>query len=98
MEARPKRYLGKAKVALRYNDVSKRTIDRRVEAGDLPPPAFYQGRFPLWDEAALDAHDEARSKDVASREAAATERTAAAKKASDASQAARAAATEAATS
>jgi hypothetical protein len=95
MEAKPKQYLTKADVALRYANCTTRTIDRRVKAKELPPPAFYQGRFPLWDEAALDAHDEARSKDVANREAAAAERTAAAKKASDA---ARAAAAEAATS
>jgi hypothetical protein len=61
MDARPKRYLTKGDVALRYANCTKRTVDRMVERGELPPPAFYQGRFPLWDEAVLDAHDAART-------------------------------------
>jgi hypothetical protein len=53
----PKQYLRKVRVAARY-DASIRWVERAVEDGRLPPPV-YRGRIPIWDEAALDAHDKA---------------------------------------
>ena len=60
-----KRYLRKQAVATRYG-VNVRTVERMIEDGRLPPP-MYRGRFPLWDESALDASD--RVHVVASRPA-----------------------------
>jgi predicted DNA-binding transcriptional regulator AlpA len=54
---KPKKYLRKKAVAERYS-VDERTVDRMAEDGRLPSPQ-YRGRFPLWDEAALDASDRA---------------------------------------
>lgn len=34
--------------------VSKKTIARHVEAGLLPPPDFYVGRFPHWKPAKIE--------------------------------------------
>jgi hypothetical protein len=56
-ERRPKRYLRKKAVAKRYGNVHERSIPRMVEDGRIPPPTIFNGRFPLWDEAVLDAHD-----------------------------------------
>jgi predicted DNA-binding transcriptional regulator AlpA len=53
---RPRRYLRKKAVAERYG-VHERSVDRMKTDGRLPPPDFYNGRFPLWDEAKLDASD-----------------------------------------
>jgi hypothetical protein len=55
---KPKKFLRKRAVAERYGDVNIRTVERMVEDGRLPPP-IYRGRFPLWDEDALDASDRA---------------------------------------
>jgi hypothetical protein len=52
---KPKKYLRKKAVAERYS-VDERTVDRMRVDGRLPPP-MYRGKFPLWDEDALDASD-----------------------------------------
>jgi hypothetical protein len=52
-----KRYSRKKAVAKRYGDVHERTVPRMVADGRLPPPDLYNGRFPLWAEDTLDAHD-----------------------------------------
>jgi hypothetical protein len=54
---KPKRYLRKRQVAERYGNVNERTIPRMIADGRLPPPDLYNGRFPLWGEDTLDAHD-----------------------------------------
>jgi hypothetical protein len=53
-----KKYLRKKAVAERYS-CDERTVDRMAEDGRLPPPDFYNGRFPLWGEDTLDASDRA---------------------------------------
>ncbi len=45
-------------ICARYG-VSDRTIDRWVEAGELPKPIYIQGRR-YWDESDLARRDEAR--------------------------------------
>jgi hypothetical protein len=60
VERRPKKYLRKKAVAKRYGDVNERSIPRMVADGRLPPPDLYNGRFPLWAEDTLDAHDRAQ--------------------------------------
>jgi predicted DNA-binding transcriptional regulator AlpA len=45
-------------ICTRYG-VSDRTIDRWVEAGELPKPMYIQGRR-YWDESELAQRDEAR--------------------------------------
>jgi hypothetical protein len=52
-------YLRKRQVAQRYGNVHERTVPRMVADGRLPPPDLYNGRFPLWAEDTLDAHDKA---------------------------------------
>jgi hypothetical protein len=59
-ERRSRTYLRKKGVAKRYGNVDVRTVERMVDDGRLPPPDLYSGRFPLWDENNLDAHDKAR--------------------------------------
>jgi hypothetical protein len=54
---RPKNYLRKRRVALRY-DTSERSVDRWCRAGKLPKPK-YNGSIPLWAEDELDAYDTA---------------------------------------
>jgi predicted DNA-binding transcriptional regulator AlpA len=54
---KPKRFLRKRAVGDRYG-VNDRTVDRMKMDGRLPPP-IYHGKFPLWDEDALDASDRA---------------------------------------
>jgi predicted DNA-binding transcriptional regulator AlpA len=54
---KPKKFLRKNAVAERYS-INPRTIPRMVADGRLPPPV-YRGKFPLWDEDALDASDRA---------------------------------------
>jgi hypothetical protein len=66
VEHKAKRYLRKKAVAKRYGDMNERSIPRMVADGRLPPPDLYNGRFPLWAEDTLDAHDRAR---LARREA-----------------------------
>jgi hypothetical protein len=58
MPKRPKRYLRKQHLRVRYGDVHYRTIERMVKSGALPPPEFPLGnRIPAWDEAVLDKWD-----------------------------------------
>ena len=45
-------------VCARYG-ISDRTVDRWVEAGELPKPMYIQGRR-YWSAESLDKHDEAR--------------------------------------
>jgi hypothetical protein len=52
----PKKYLRTNGVAARYS-VHPRSVPRMVKDKRIPAPSFYSGRFPLWDEAALDAND-----------------------------------------
>ena len=56
---RPKHYLRKRAVAERYS-VNVRTIERMQKDGRIPQPIYVgHSKFPLWDEAALDAIDRA---------------------------------------
>jgi predicted DNA-binding transcriptional regulator AlpA len=55
MAKKPKQFLRKRGVALRY-DVNERTVDRMRTDGRLPPP-IYRGRIPLWDQDELDESD-----------------------------------------
>jgi predicted DNA-binding transcriptional regulator AlpA len=50
-------------ICARYG-VSDRTIDRWVEAGELPKPVYIQGRR-YWDESELARRDEARKTEAA---------------------------------
>jgi hypothetical protein len=52
-------------VCNRYGEISDRTLDRRVEAGALPPPVYIRRRR-YWDEEALNAHDAARQAEAVS--------------------------------
>jgi hypothetical protein len=55
---KPRRYLRKADLAERYGWKSTLSVDRAWQQyGTLPAPTIYRGRFPLWDEDVLDAHD-----------------------------------------
>jgi predicted DNA-binding transcriptional regulator AlpA len=54
---KPKKFLCKRGVAERYG-VNVRTVERMSKDGRLPRP-IHRGRFPLWDEAELDASDRA---------------------------------------
>jgi hypothetical protein len=55
--ARSTRYLTKQMVAERYGWASKISVDRAwKQYGTLPPP-IYRGKFPIWAEHVLDAHD-----------------------------------------
>ena len=53
-----KTYLRKRQVAERYQ-TTDRNVERMAADGRIPKPDFYNGRFPLWDAAALDASDRA---------------------------------------
>jgi hypothetical protein len=61
--SRPKKYLGKQNVALRY-DKSVRWVDRAARDGRLPPAELYLDG-PKWSEGTLDAHDEAMEREAA---------------------------------
>ena len=50
-------------VCARYG-ISDRTVDRWVEAGDLPKPVYIQGRR-YWDADELGQRDDARRAEVA---------------------------------
>jgi predicted DNA-binding transcriptional regulator AlpA len=50
-----KKFLRKKAVADRYS-VDERTVDRMKDDGRIPQP-IYRGKFPLWDEDALDLSD-----------------------------------------
>lgn len=52
-----KRYLRKKAVSERYGGVTPRWVELAVRDGRLPKPIYHGTRFPLWDEAALDAAD-----------------------------------------
>jgi hypothetical protein len=47
--------------------VHPRTVKRRQDRGEIPPPDFYQGRFGYWWEGTLDAHDEAVAREERAR-------------------------------
>jgi hypothetical protein len=53
-------YLRKKHLRIRYGWESDKSVDRAVKNGQLPEPDTYNGRFPLWLESRLDAHDDAR--------------------------------------
>jgi hypothetical protein len=61
-----KKYLRQNSVAARY-DKNPRSVPRMVEDGRIPPPAFYQGRFPLWDEDELDENDRQAAREARTR-------------------------------
>jgi hypothetical protein len=62
---KPRRYLRKVDLCVRYGWKAGLSVDRNwKEYGTIPPPTIYRGRFPLWDEAVLDAWDAARAFDV----------------------------------
>jgi hypothetical protein len=53
-----RRYLRKVDLMARYGWKVAISVDRAwKEYHTLPPPTIYRTRFPLWDEAILDAHD-----------------------------------------
>jgi hypothetical protein len=59
---KPRRYLRKSDLCLRYGWKAGLSVDRNwKEYGTIPPPTIYRGRFPLWDEAILDAWDAERA-------------------------------------
>jgi excisionase family DNA binding protein len=51
-------------VCSRYG-ISDRTVDRWIEAGELPKPMYIQGRRYCWSEDQLDQHDAARKTEAA---------------------------------
>ena len=53
-----KTFLRKRQVAARYG-VGVRTVERMRDDGRLPEPDFYSGRFPLWSDQLLEAHERA---------------------------------------
>ena len=61
-----KTYLRKNAVAVRYS-TTPRNVERMVEDGRLPPPDFYNGRFPLWGEDKLDENDRRAAMECAAR-------------------------------
>jgi hypothetical protein len=54
----PRRYLRKDGVRERYGWRTTKSVDRAWKEERIPPPDLYQGKFPLWLEATLDAHDD----------------------------------------
>jgi hypothetical protein len=67
LERKLRRYLRKKRVRERYGYESDRSIDRAWKDGRIPPPTIYQGRYPLWDEELLDAHDAAAARALSKR-------------------------------
>lgn len=62
-EEKPLRYLRLEDLRIRYGYKSKRSVERAAKDGRLPPPDLYlSGRFPLWAEQTLDAHDRAAAR------------------------------------
>jgi hypothetical protein len=58
MIRKPRRYLRKLDVRVRYGWASVISVDRAWKKyGTLPPPTTWRGRFPLWAEDILDEHD-----------------------------------------
>jgi hypothetical protein len=63
----PRRYLRKMDLCVRYGWKTPISVDRNwKQYHTIPGPTIYRGRFPLWDEAILDAHDAAHKFDLAS--------------------------------
>jgi hypothetical protein len=60
------KYLRLNSVASRYA-VHPRSVPRMVKDKRIPPPAFYNGRFPLWDLDQLDENDRRAAKAFARR-------------------------------
>ncbi len=58
LERKLKRYLRKKQLADRYQTCT-RTIDRMAKDGRLPPPDFYNGKLPMWDEEKVEAAERA---------------------------------------
>jgi predicted DNA-binding transcriptional regulator AlpA len=56
---RPRRYLRINDLCERYH-TSRMSIARWIKNGTLPPPHAHFGKSPLWLEAKLDRHDDAR--------------------------------------
>ena len=56
-ERKPRRYLRKNDLLVRYGWKSKMSIDRAVTGGRLPQPDMYMGNAPLWLEQTLDRWD-----------------------------------------
>ena len=56
---KPKCYLRKSQVMIRYGICHARSLERAWQADPpkIPPPTIFRGRIPLWDEAVLDEHD-----------------------------------------
>jgi hypothetical protein len=55
---KPIRYLRKLDLRARYGWKSSISVDRAwKQYHTLPPPTTWRGRFPLWAEHILDAHD-----------------------------------------
>jgi predicted DNA-binding transcriptional regulator AlpA len=65
MSNTPDRLVPTRTVCARY-DIVDRTVDRWVEAGELPPPVYIRGRR-YWPEKALDARDRMRAEAAAER-------------------------------
>ena len=60
-------WIRKAAVGVRYGGITKRSVDRKVKRGDIPPPEYPAGpELPLWNEAKLDEHDAKAGATVAS--------------------------------
>ena len=56
---KPRRYLTKRDLCIRYGWKSTLSVDRNWRLyKTIPSPTLYQGRRPLWDEAIIDQHDE----------------------------------------
>jgi hypothetical protein len=62
LQPRPRRYLRKADLCVRYGWKAKISVDRAVQGGRLPPPDTFVGHAPLWGEDTLDAHDAANTR------------------------------------
>jgi excisionase family DNA binding protein len=58
--SKPRRYLRINDLCERYH-VSRMTISRWLQNGTLPAPSTRFGKSPLWNEAALDRHDNTRA-------------------------------------
>ena len=58
---RSRRFLTGPAVRERYGNCTETTRARWVRKGLVPPPTFVHGTRRFWDEAALDAHDDAKA-------------------------------------
>jgi prophage regulatory protein len=57
LNSRPKRYLRRPEVQVRYGQVSTATLYQWMDRGLFPRPVRIGPRMVAWDEDALDAHD-----------------------------------------